>query len=222
MLCSSCSKTVRPIVALDIDGTLGDYHSHFVEFLIEYTGMEPGEAVPPYQGVGSFRQWAEFAWGIDTRTFRDAKLAYRQGARKRTMPVYPYAARLCDRVRQLGADLWVTTTRPYLRLDNVDPDTREWLRRQGIDFDGLLYDDRKYQRLGELVDHDRVVAIVDDLPELIEEAAEVFGSSVPIQALTNWNANARVMDIEIPTLYGLDYVKMEVEDRINRWKGQHE
>ena len=34
--CSVCSDQVKPIVALDIDGTLGEYHGQFVKFATMY------------------------------------------------------------------------------------------------------------------------------------------------------------------------------------------
>ena len=62
-------------------------------------------------------------------------------------------------------EIWLATTRPWQRLDNVDPDTREWLRRNGIEIDGLLYGDDKYQQLIETVEQERIVACFEDLPE---------------------------------------------------------
>jgi hypothetical protein len=50
-----------------------------------------------------------------------------------------------DTLRAEGAEVWLTTTRPHDRFDRVDPDTREWCRRNGINFDGLLYDGDKME-----------------------------------------------------------------------------
>lgn len=165
----------KPVVALDIDGTLGDYHTNFLTFADKYF----------HSNCGS---WVELAsrkdnpglplweWmGISQRDYRDAKLAYRQGGWKRWMPCYPQAAELTRAIREEGAEVWLCTTRPYLRLDNVDPDTREWLRRNRIEYDALLFDPAheedgtKYDELFRQAPY-RVAAIVDDLPEMIEAA----------------------------------------------------
>ena len=36
MLCTSCSAVIRPVVAFDLDGSLGDYHNHFLNFAEGY------------------------------------------------------------------------------------------------------------------------------------------------------------------------------------------
>lgn len=103
-------------------------------------------------------------------TYRQCKLAYRQGGLKRSMPVYPGARELTVQLRRAGAEVWICTTRPYLRLDNIDPDTRHWLRRNRIQFDGVLYGHNKYRDLVRAVGTDRVVAVLDDLPAMLEQA----------------------------------------------------
>lgn len=157
----------RPIVALDIDGTLGDYHGHFLRFAGDYLDMP----MPDPDKINNGNPlWNHM--GISRTTYREVKLAYRQGGMKRTMPVYPWAARLTHEVASAGAEVWICTTRPYLRLDNIDPDTREWLRRNDIHYDGVIFDTLagKYSKYDELARQcgDRVVAIMDDLPEAIQ------------------------------------------------------
>lgn len=168
MKCTDCGVTIRPVVALDLDGTLGNYHLHFVEFAEGYVGHPL-----PRMWEGKPADWEEYL-GLDRATYREIKLAFRQGGMKRTMPVYPGAADLANFVGG-RAEVWITTTRPYNRLDSVDPDTREWLHRNHIWYDHLLYDDDKYGRLAELVDPARVVAVLDDLPEQCDRAIELFG-----------------------------------------------
>lgn len=158
----------KPIIALDIDGTLGDYHSHFLDFAENWTGKpmpHPAELNPGLR-LHKFM-------GISLREYRECKLSYRQGGVKRWMPCYPGAADLTYALRRHGAEVWICTTRPYLRLDNIDPDTREWLRRNRIRYDGLLYGDDKYRELKRQVGW-RVAGVLEDLPELWDEARRLF------------------------------------------------
>jgi phosphoglycolate phosphatase-like HAD superfamily hydrolase len=162
----------KPVVALDLDGTLGDYHQNFLEFATRYFGKtfpHPGTANP------GLKLWD---WmGISQRDYQDAKLAYRQGGWKRWMPCYLGAAELTLRIRSAGAEVWLCTTRPYLRLDNVDPDTREWLGRNRIQYDALLFDPAhkddgtKYHELARQAGT-RVASVVDDLPEMLQAASD--------------------------------------------------
>jgi hypothetical protein len=176
----------KPVVALDIDGTLGDYHTNFLTFadLYFYTncGSWAEKRTQPNPGLPLW-EWM----GISHRDYRDAKLAYRQGGWKRWMPAYEGVAELTQDLRAAGAEVWLCTTRPYLRLDNVDPDTREWLSRNLIAYDAVLFDplDESRTKYDELFRQagSRVASIVDDLPEMIVAASRAsaeVGGPVPV------------------------------------------
>lgn len=164
MLCSSCGSRLNPILAVDIDGTLGDYYTAFPEFACRYLDIpHPGY---PWEGMMEMEEWLR----ISKADYRAAKLAYRQGGNKRWLPAYPFAAEFVSQVRSLGIEVWVATARPWQRLDNIDPDTQEWLRRNGIEVDGLLYGDDKYEQLLKCVNIGRVLGVVDDLKEMLKTA----------------------------------------------------
>jgi FMN phosphatase YigB (HAD superfamily) len=161
----------KPVIALDIDGTLGDYHKHFLWFATHWFGRE----FPPPEEARYGVRLSTFM-GISHREYRECKLAYRQGGLKRFMPAYPFASELTSGLREDGAHIWLCTTRPYLRLDNIDPDTREWLRRNKIEYDAVIFpgldedEGSKYRDLIEQVGLERIVAICDDLPEQTDDA----------------------------------------------------
>ena len=157
----------RPVVALDIDGTLGNYHLHFTRFAEGWTGRRMPDPANNTGGVPLYK-WL----GMAKPTYRQCKLAYRQGGMKRSMPVYPYAAEVVKQLRK-QAEVWICTTRPYLRLDNIDPDTRHWLRRNGIQYDGVLFGTHKYRDLRSIVGVENIVAVVDDEPEQYDTATSI-------------------------------------------------
>jgi hypothetical protein len=154
-----------PVVALDIDGNLGNYHKHFLEFAANWIGrpMPSPEEINP--GLPLYR-----FMGVSRSTYRECKLAYRQGGLKRWMPEYPGGDALTRNIQKAGSEVWICTTRPYLRLDNIDPDTREWLRRKRIRYNAVLFGEHKYRELKRQAG-DRVCAIADDLPDLLQEAS---------------------------------------------------
>ncbi len=216
MICSDCSKKVRPIVALDIDGTMGMYHEHFLAMATEYIGLqvEWDSTVD-----GDFSD----ALGIDKATYRQIKLAYRQGGFKRWMPARRGIPQMTQMLLDQDVEKWITTTRPYLRLDQTDPDTRFWLEQQSISYDALLYDEDKYQVLAERVDKSRVVAILDDLPEQVIAAAESFNSDVPLMILTPWNRPwvGRVQDLGIEIVCDLYEAREVITRRLEKWNFIH-
>lgn len=199
---------LRPIVALDIDGTMAYYHEWFLWFASLYTG----KSMPAtYDGSAPLHR----VMGVSKDRYRQIKLAYRQGGMKRSMPVIPGARELAHASRAAGAEVWVCTTRPYLRLDNIDPDTRHWLRRSRIQYDGVLFGEKKYADLKALVGSSRVVAVLDDLPEQVT-AARALG-------LPAWLGEREYnRGTGLPSLPGLAAARTTVLGRINEWKASHD
>lgn len=207
MLCTDCNQPVKPVVAIDIDGTLGQYHDHFLTFAEGWFGKRFDR---DYNGFSKLGDWM----GVTPNDYRACKLAYRQGGLKRTMPVYPAATDLVSVLRKAGAEVWLTTTRPYLRLDNVDPDTREWCRRQGIVYDGLIYDDDKYQRLGDIVGPERVVGVLEDLPNLYDRALDVGLNPILIRRQHNSYLGSGYKE----EAKNLTQAMLMLCDRVNGWR----
>jgi len=167
--CSHCHALVKPVVALDIDGTLGDYHGSLLDFAERWLGVIGTGWPMTYDGSVRLAEHM----GIDDQTYRAMKLAYRQGGGKRMMPPFSGAVELTQGLREAGAEIWLTTTRPYNRFDSTDPDTRHWLDRHGFAWDHLLYDDDKYLRLIEQVDRERIVCVLEDEGGNYDRAAEL-------------------------------------------------
>lgn len=157
------------IVAVDIDGTLGDHYIHLVNFASLWMGHEVKYNVSAGWPYGAKKFQFHRAMGLSKSTYRKIKLAYRLGGMKRSMPVYDGASELMRSLRKMGAQVWICTSRPYLRLDSMDPDTRHWLRINRIQYDNLLYGDFKYRILAKQA-RDKVVVVLDDLPEMTAQA----------------------------------------------------
>lgn len=155
-----------PVFGIDIDGTLGEYHDHFIRFARAWMGKH----IPSgYDGSVPMAKWC----GVGRSKYRDCKLAYRRGGLKRSMPCFGHARELTVSLRRKGAGVVICTTRPYLALDNVEPDTTEWLRRNRIQYDGMITGEHKYRELKKTYGEKNVVAVLDDLPEMVMQAWEI-------------------------------------------------
>ena len=154
-----------PVLALDVDGTIADYYAHFKWFAELYLQTELSV---DWTGTEEFSE----ALGLDLSVYRQIKLAYRQGGMKRCIPKLDQdLSEVIPQVRsQLGAQIWICTTRPWQRLDNIDPDTQFWLQRNVGRVDGVIYGEDKYEDLLDLVGKDRILGVVDDLPTNIRKA----------------------------------------------------
>lgn len=218
MRCSNCSEEVEPILALDIDGTLADYHYHFAKFAEAYVGLRESRLLPKdYTGTYPFREFVCMKLGITESTWRDIKLAYRQGAQKRSQPIRAGARAILRTAHKLDIEVWLCTTRPYQRLDNIDPDTRFWLEHNELNgYRGLLYDDDKYAQLAERVDRERVIMVIDDLYEMYDLAVEEFGTNVPVLIRNGWNR-----DVDRPAISSLYSATEILTERAEVWRARY-
>ena len=144
-----------PVVALDLDGTMGDYHRHFEAFARMWSGRD---IVWNPAINGSFAAQL----GMSKATYRQCKLAYRMGGMKRSMPVFENASELTRAIRRMGVRTIACTTRPYLHMSTIDLDTQHWMRRHGLQIDYILYGEHKYRDLVKSVGLDRIICAMDD------------------------------------------------------------
>lgn len=203
---------LAPVIGLDVDGTIADYYEHFRWFCELY--LQRPVPKPDWALVDEFNE----VLGIDKGTYRDVKLAYRQGGMKRSIPPLDSMVRaMVQELRQLGVQVWICTTRPWQRLDNIDPDTRFWLDRNVGRVDGLIYGEEKYE---DLIDHagmHRILGVIDDLPENIVYAQRL-GLRAAIRAGAH-NAQWRELHttehgVNIPVAYS----SVDIYNIVKQWK----
>lgn len=216
----------RPIVAFDLDGTLGNYHKHFLEFAALWLGYE----MPDPEGVNpGLPLWKHM--GVSQETYRKVKLAFRVGGYKRWMPAYDYVEQLSDLIAGWGADLWICTTRPYLRHDAIDEDTQEWLRRNKVTPDGLIYDEvgrkgSKYAELNRQVG-DRVAVIVEDLPEMLDAVNTIIlgGGFRYVQLVIcrdqPYNRKQSTLSMGATRMDTIHRMMDPIHDAVKRWEMEH-
>lgn len=197
-------QVLRPVVGIDIDGTSGEYHEHFAAYAEAYL-----QRPVLRHWDGSMPFWRCF--GVSKQRYREMKLGYRQGHLKRSMPVRPGAPELARAVRAAGAEVWVCTTRPWLRLDNIDPDTRFWLRHHGFQYDGVLFGSQKYKDLARLVGIGRVVGVLDDEPE---QCAMADRAGLPAYLIDRpYNREGAW-----PRFESLEVAGKELVDKVYKWR----
>lgn len=205
---------LAPVVALDIDGTLGDYYEHLRWFAELYLQR-------PVTIDWEFAPTAEFsdALQLDKETYRQIKLAYRQGGMKRCLPVFPGADVIPQVIRRHhGVQVWICTTRPWQRLDNIDPDTQFWLNHNMGRVDGVIYGEDKYLDLIDIVGKDRIIGVMDDLPENVV-AAQSLGLTAGIRAGGHNEAFRRVRT-SVPVAHNSSEMLNLLEGWIVEYKGR--
>jgi hypothetical protein len=194
---------------MDIDGTIGQYHRHFINFASGYLGRR---ITLEYDGRVPLYRWC----GVSKERYRRIKLAYRKGSLKRSMPPIEWARAMTIEVSKV-ADIYYCTTRPYLAYDNIDEDTRWWLRHNGMRGKGVLWGEHKYRELARLVGKGRVATVVDDEPTMLEQAQKVF-DLYPVMAVRPHNRLAWYKDVWTHQAYDYETTMQQVKEAIERWR----
>jgi hypothetical protein len=214
---------MKPVVALDVDGTLVDYHSHFAAFARQYFGRRP-VIDEPYDARMPFYKYL----GVSKAAYRKCKLAYRRGELKRSVPLlpppYPQAGDMVRVLRRWGVDVWLCTTRPYLSHDAVDDATRHNLRRNGVGYQGLIWGEHKYRELVRTVGSHRVAAVLDDLPDMCRQSWELglpTGFAIREHNLLQWHALGAESLKWYPTRTH-DETLMWLRERLDKWKADQQ
>lgn len=215
---------MKPVVALDIDGTLGDFHAHFLRFAEQWYGrsMPDPKDINPGLPLHKFMRTSK-------TTYRNCKLAYRQGGLERSMPVYAGAGTLCKAIRRSGAELWLCTTRPYLKHDTQSPNTVHWLKRSHIQWDHMISGPNKYRDLVKQVGKERVAAVMDDLPEMYLQAIHVLGYEWPRTPNTGGDWPPVLLrdqpynrHVKTPSrAINMEIAQREILWLIDKWKANH-
>jgi hypothetical protein len=216
-----------PVVGIDIDGSLGAYHDHFVWFL--NTIYFPDMNIQPRWSLAMRGEFSD-ALRMPKDEYRRAKLAFRQGGLKRCLPQFPVDIEKdgihadIQYIRSLGIRVIITTKRPWLRLDNIDPDTQYWLDENVGEVDGVIYDDDKHLALIESFGLENILGILDDLPDVIERAVELGIPTVLRRGAHNhwWLVRERDrLPVVVPAVTRLKDFTHHVEEWKEDWDAQH-
>lgn len=142
------------IVGIDIDGVLADYYSHFIDYLNckLSTAYNISDLKCP-NVKDSFH-----INGIDYEHIKDA---YRQNGEYKNIAAVNGAKELLDAFKTAGYQIALLTSRPYIVYKRLFADTIEWLNKNSIKYDIILFDENKnavlYRNFG-----DRVKFFIED------------------------------------------------------------
>lgn len=189
-----------PVIGLDVDGSLGDYHGHFLRFAEGWLGRAMPDPATINPGLPLHR-----FMGTSKTTYRRIKLAYRNGGLKRSMPAYEGARELTVQLRKKGCEVWICTSRPYLQHGPIEADTHHWLRRNGIQYDNVLWGEHKYRDLSRVAGN-RVVAVLEDLPPM---ALQADFQAIPVVMMNQPYNNGTVHDL--PPVYRVNNLEEALE-----------
>jgi hypothetical protein len=156
---------IPSVVALDIDGVLGDWPFCFYQFI---ESQHPGEMIfrrgSGGEPIDESTQNPYEALANNPLQIHEWKDEYRQSGAKRSLPVVEGAVAFTKELRRLGLHVVLLTARPYKMYCRIFADTMHWLDSNGFAYDAILWGEDKEARLAEEFTAGSVAAFVDDNP----------------------------------------------------------
>lgn len=173
------------VVGVDIDGVLADYPRSFVDFINKELGtdytMDTVDSYDIYECLG-----------ISTELGVKLKDRYRQTGQKRFIPVCEGAKEMLTWLREQGYKIMLLTARPYQEYKRIFADTLEWLDKNELPYDSIIFDEKKEERLIKEFGKDRIEFFIDDVAS---NANNISRLGVPCYLVTRpYNKGAKLAD----------------------------
>lgn len=150
----------HPCCIIDIDGVLADYPKFYYEWCIKNFYPEH-----------SLQEFALLYRDMPLLSREELKKKYRQSGAKRDVTLVPGAKELLDCVRRRSAlKIILMTNRPYADHYRIYPDTLEWLAKNELQFDGIIWSRDK--GVDALKNFKNTMWAVDDNPENVRRLRE--------------------------------------------------
>ena len=164
-------KQLRPILVTDIDGTIADWKSSFMEFVREKGVSFQIDDSKPSMSI-------ETEMGLQYVHYEDLKWEFETGGGYARLHPIPRAVNFIIEMQNSGADIVVFTARPSSNHKRIWWDSWTWLEQQGI-FPSLLRigSEDRISYAQDLREQGFDVKMVDDNPELTLRAVN---SNIPV------------------------------------------
>ncbi len=115
-----------PCVLVDIDGVLSDYPRCFYKWFAGTRWITIAKAEMDYHSLA-----------LDEK--ESVKRAYRQSGAKANLGVLPGAKAMLDKIRESGLKIILLTNRPYAEHCRIYADTLEWLEKNDLKYDAIIW-----------------------------------------------------------------------------------
>lgn len=144
------------VVGVDIDGVLNTYPDCFVQWV--------RRTWPTSTDLPQDSTLADLHLRLGASTMMAVKTAYRESGAKMDQPVREGAKDLLDGLRAHGFSVVLLSRRPYWRHYRIFADTLEWLQRNNLQHEAILFHPQKHVKILETFPN--MVAMVDDEVEV--------------------------------------------------------
>lgn len=140
------------VCVFDIDGVLNYYPKTWVDFVNEETGSN-------FESLNIMKD------NLSYRQYKALKEKYRISGVKENLDIRFRAKEAIDGLRELGYKIIIISARPVTKYSTLYKQTVNWLTKNGIEFDNLIFSERKqfevikyYPEMSFMVEDNRMLA----------------------------------------------------------------
>lgn len=165
----------KQIVICDIDGVLGDYPKTFLEYVVSRERSGGRDCKIDTDNVTSYNLYEYLEGVVSTRDLKRYKQEYRESGEIRKEKTNLGAVEFLKKLRDRGFYIVLLTSRPFDQYKNLYLDTYIWLKSNDFEFDMLINDSKKRDKIVKLSENSTVKFIVDDDPKIVEGLLSLEG-----------------------------------------------
>jgi uncharacterized HAD superfamily protein/NTP pyrophosphatase (non-canonical NTP hydrolase) len=167
-------------IAVDLDGVLCDYVGTWFKFCDE-KGIEYDQNRLNYKSL-------DLAAGLkDPTAYPQWKHLFRNAGWKAKADVMPGAQQFLRHFKERGYKIALVSSRPYRQYRRIFPDTIEWLQKNELPYDALIFEENKREWVQK--NAGAVLFMVEDDPDQALKMA-TFGINVYLMG-TAYNKRAK-------------------------------
>jgi len=128
------------IAGIDIDGVIAKYPEHFLDFINRKVGADL-----KVEDLDEYNIYE--ALDLPKELTKKLKDEFRQSGEKRFIPPMEGAKSFLEKLKRNGYHIVLLSARPYKKYKRIFADTKEWLEKNELVHDAILWDENKCNRL---------------------------------------------------------------------------
>lgn len=144
------------VVGVDIDGVLADYPDCFINYVNDKVGTDF-----KVEDLNQYNLY-EAITDIPTEVMKGLKHDFRKSGELKKVGVLSGAKKFLKTLKDKGYKIVLLSARPYKEYRRIFADTKEWLDKNDLIYDAILWDEDKLNRLIREFGEDNVSFFVED------------------------------------------------------------
>jgi|LSQX01.1.fsa_nt_gb uncharacterized HAD superfamily protein len=130
------------VIGVDIDGVLCNYPEDFVKFMERETGKDLSSFT-----LKEYNLYSALGEILGEKTIRELKHKFRISGEKSNLSVVKGAREGLSFLKSKGYTIVLLTARPYKEYPRMFADTMEWLKKNELPYDAILWDEDKLSKI---------------------------------------------------------------------------